>query len=162
MPLTAGTTVRRVSAKVTAGSYVLNKASTSTWYEIDSTNLRLTLNAVVGDLLMVSLHALWSNENVQGAIDFASIVSGSPVNYWGTAGGGTDSGVTSLYGPNGILHSVSCNIGKLVVSGDISSGQVTVSPFVRLAVAGSNKTLFAASTAPLFMAVENRGPVTSP
>lgn len=155
-------TVHFVQKKITTGHYALNKASTTTWYELDSTNLRCTLNAVTGDLIVFYAHFIWGLEAPYAIMEAASIVSGSPVNWWGAGNAGGSFGIPSLYGPSGIQNPVSCSLPKVLVSGDISGGQVTVSPFIRIGTANTNKYIYADATLPTFIAIENKGQVVAP
>lgn len=157
-----GLGVRLRQLKITTGSYTLNKASTTAWNELDATNARASIAAAVGDLLVVSVLGRWGSEAPIVFLDVASIISGSPVNYWGTAGGTGDAGLPGTEAKASSAHSFgSSGIGRTLVSGDISAGVATLGIFYRIASANTNKVLAAAAATPLFFIVENKGPAST-
>lgn len=130
----------------TAGNLTLNSL---TWADVDNA-LDLTLAAVVGDWIEVSLSGFWNNEAVVARMDAVSVVAGSPVNSWAdqAAPDNTHFGVGGWFGPSGQQGNIGGSIIKQVVSGDLSGGNVTLRLRYRTSTA-ANKTLFAAAITPL-------------
>lgn len=145
----------------TAGNYSLN--SLNTWANID-TGLDLTIEAQSGDVLAAMLCGYvipsLSNGTTYTNIDACTLVSGSPLGYFGTntttqSGQGvpwwTINGAVAEHGISGIAH-------YTVQSADVVSGAVTVRLRYQTNVA-TNQTLRANTNAPLHWSVRNLGPV---
>ena len=136
-------------------NYVLNQTSTTTWFDLDATT-DLVLDAVPGDYILVGVNGTWNNEAPAAYLDVASIVSSAPVNYWGGAGGTTDTGIGSWQGISSTLSPIGGPITRAVVAGDLSGGQVTLRLRYRLGTASTNKTLLAATGGVLQFWAENK------
>lgn len=140
--------------RYTGGNITLNSSS---WASVSGPS-DLVIAAAAGDILMVGISALWGTENVEGYLDFASIVSGNPVNYVsGGAGGASNRGVVGWQSPG---TTTNINLGSqgsipyVVQSGDLSGGNITLRFRYRTSSA-SNKTLFATADIPLHLFVVN-------
>lgn len=114
----------------------------------------------VGDVLRVEPTFLVGTEAVAASFDFKTIVSSSPVNSWVTQGASV-----STAPANGPWHAAASvwspirgGLNYTVQSGDLSSGTVTIRPYVATASA-TNRTVYAGSTYLLQWSVENLGPV---
>lgn len=144
--------------RYTGGNITLNSAS---WADVPGP-ADLVIDAFDGDLIVVTLSGLWGAETVEAYLDFATRVSGSPVNYVsGGAAGASNRGVVgwqAILGPSGGgMNGASIgSIDYIVQSGDISSGTVTLRLRYRTSSA-SNKTLFATSDIPFHLQVKNLG-----
>lgn len=139
--------------KRTAGDYTINS---TTFANLD-TGTDLTLTGVVaGDVIMVGAMLVWGSEATTACLDVATIVSASPVNYIGTAGGAGDFGITSWIGTTGQTESAGAPVCYTLVSGDISGGNVLLRLRYRTTSA-TNKTLRASSTLPFQWWARNHG-----
>lgn len=131
-----------VSASRSSGNITLNGTS---WANVD-TGLDLVLNAVAGDWIDVSP----SGRLAAGAgsthtfFDVATIVGGSPVNYFGTAGGASEEGINGWRCQDTADARITGSALRQLVSGDISSGTVTLRLRYRQDTAGNR--LFVAGT----------------
>ncbi len=134
----------------TAGNLTLNSTA---WAAI-STGLDLAVPAVVGDVVEVAVTAYWSNEAVSGYLDAVSMVSGSPVNYWASAGSATGQGIPGLVGVAGVSSDRCAGFRKTIVSGDLAAGLVTVRIYYRTSTANP-KTVFAVADLPFQVRVTN-------
>jgi hypothetical protein len=101
----------------------------------------LAVAATAGDLLGIYVSATFGNESVAVGLDMTSIVSAAPVNYISGNGSG-GFGIGGWRGPSGIQHAVGGMVFYTVVSGDISSGNVTLR-LRYLTSSATNKTIFA-------------------
>ncbi len=148
-----------VMSRRTSGDISFSTATVA-WANVD-TGLDLVLAAAVNDVIEVSLSALVGNESPDLYLDCVTIVGGSPVNSFGNAGAVSASppkyGIASWrcagsqYCPIGAPHRYT------VVSGDISSGNVTL----RLRGATSTNTsrsIFAGTNYALQFLARNLGP----
>lgn len=136
--------------KRTAGDYTLNNTS---WTNVD-TGTDLSLTVVAGDIIEVGINALMGAEAVNAALDVATIVGGSPVNYLGTSGGGSDLGIQGWLGLSGVNTAIGGPFLYTIQAGDISSGTVTLRLRYRT-TAASNKTVRANSTQPFLWYAKN-------
>jgi hypothetical protein len=141
----SGTTVQIAKARRTSGDITFNNAS---WANVD-TGLDLVFTGVsAGDDVDYSLNGYASTQAVHLYFDVATIVSGSPVNYLATAGGGSDGGNMGWHAPSGIASPIGGLLAYTVQSGDLSAGVLTL----RLRARGSsatNRTISASTTTPL-------------
>lgn len=137
----------------------INLTVNTNWTNVN-TGLDMAIEAQVGDVLEYSINGLVDTGAGSAGLDVATIVSAAPVNSFANAGA-----VTTAPPPYGVQgwpilastsHEVSGSAFYTVVSGDISSGTVTVR--LRYQAAGS-KTLYASTNNPLQVAVKNLGPV---
>ena len=141
--------------RYTAGNITLNNTS---WTDVPGP-ADLVVDASNGDLLDVGLSCLWGAETPEVYLDFATRVSGAPVNYIsGGAGGASNRGVVGWQSAGAAAenHFSQGSIPYVVQAGDISGGTVTLRLRFR-GSAGSNKTLFATSDIPLHLFVKNLG-----
>lgn len=130
----------------TAGDLTLNS---TTWADVDN-NLDLVLTAAVGDEVEVSVSGFWGNTGVYAFLDCVSLVGGSPVNSWASNGtpNASGQGVRGWWGKISSDEPITGSISRTLVSGDISSGTVTLRLRYRTFTA-TNRT-FLASTADQF------------
>jgi hypothetical protein len=121
-----------------------NTTLTSTSEASVDTGIDLTLEAANGDICEVWINGLCGNENVIGNFDVATIVAGSPVNYFGAGLASSAQGLLgwSKQNAGGTYQTLSGSAHKALVSGDISGGNVTLR--LRYKV-GGNLTLFSSS-----------------
>lgn len=142
------------TARRTSGDLTLNS---TTWADLDN-GLDLVLAAREGDSIEVGISAQAAEEALDGYLDVATVVAGSPVNYFGTAGGASDRGiaawilaVSAVSSPAGAIH-------RTLTAGDIDGGTVRLRLRYRTSSA-SNKTLRASSAiVPLQWYAKNLGP----
>jgi hypothetical protein len=146
----AGTVVASARAKRTAGDVVTNS---TTWANFD-TGLDLTIAAASGDVLEVNLSAFCENQAVNLAFDAATIVSAAPVNYVGTAGGASDSGVMGWFAVASAYANIGTSVQYVVQAGDISGGNVVLRLRYKSASA-TNRTVWANTNAPVHFSVKN-------
>lgn len=143
-------------ASRTAGNITINGTA---WADVD-TGVDLVVAAAAGDWIGVAI----SGRLTAGAattntfFDIATVVSGSPVNYFGTAGGASDEGLNGLRMADTQDLPLTGEFFYRVQSGDISAGTVTLRLRTRQGVAG-NRTFVAGATNPFKWWVENLGPV---
>lgn len=140
-------------AKRVSGDITLNSTS---WANVD-TGLDLVLDAATGDTILAGASMVIGSEATTLCLDVATIVSAAPVNYFGTAGGAGDFGITSWLGTTGQVESAGAPTMYTLQSGDISTGTVTLRLRYRTTSA-TNKTLRASSTLPFLWWAENIGP----
>jgi hypothetical protein len=142
----------------TSGDLTLNSA---TWANVD-TGLDLTLIAATGDVIEAEVNGLWGIGGVYGALDVATIVGGSVVNYLssGTSTPRTNGEVQWLDRDSTDGRYNGSSIGGaaryVVQAGDISGGTVTL----RLrytTFSASNKTLSGSTSSPLTFKATNLG-----
>lgn len=142
-------TVKRV--KRTSGNITLNSTS---WANVD-TGLDITFTGVsAGDWVDYSTGFLLASAAVNVNLDVCTVVSGSPVNYLGAAGGGSDVGGMCWYSPASVDTPVSGTIAYQVQSGDLSAGSLTLRLRYRSASA-TNRTLQATSTNPCIVSARH-------
>lgn len=132
------------------GDITLN---TTGWQNVD-TALDLTLvGAQVGDEIEYLPSFLVQAPNNALAFDACTLVGGTPVNYFGTAGGAPDNGLLAWYAVGNVAVSVGGSGLYTVQAGDISGGNVTV----RLRVRPANTTsraISASAATPLRVAAK--------
>jgi len=140
--------------KKTAGNYTINNIS---WTNLD-TGLDLVLRAEIGDVIEAAVSCWWAQESTDGYLDMATLVSGSPVHYFGGTGAGTNAGVSGWGNNLTAGGPASGPVMYTLVSGDISADTVTLRLLFRTSVA-TNKTLKASADFPFFVQAKNLGPV---
>jgi len=142
--------------KRTGGDLTLNS---TTWANLD-TVLDLVLDAVIGDLVEVGMSGLHGAESPTSYIDVVSLVSSSPVNSWSRDGAeaAAHNGLMAWRGQGSEQHTAGGQIIREIVSGDLSSGTVTLRFRYKTSTA-SNKTMFATVDNPLHVWAKNHGPV---
>lgn len=131
---TASDAVSTARAKRSSGDLTFN---TTGWQDV-STSLDLVFPSVpVGSVVSYSPAFTVESINNPFAFDVATIVSGSPVNYFGTSGGASDNGVPGWYALGDGFKAVSGTAQYVVQSGDLdSSGNLTL----RLRIRPANTT----------------------
>lgn len=132
----------------TAGDLTLNS---TTWAAVP-TVATLALPAEVGDTLEVLVAGTYGTEAVDAFLD---VHTGA--NYFATAGGASGEGIPGLMGVSGAATKINGTYSYDVVSGDLSSGVVTLTLRYRTSAA-SNRTLRASANQPLLFRAWNRGP----
>lgn len=134
-------------AKATRASTSLTLNSTSV-ANLD-TGLDLVVTAQTGDEIEVGMSGVYGNEDVANQMFVATIVSGSPVNYFGS--GSSTPASTSAWGKELNTEDYPPIAGGdryTVQAGDISGGTVTLRLRYKTGTA-SNLTLFATAVNPL-------------
>jgi hypothetical protein len=129
-------------------------ASATAWAAVD-TGSDLTLDAQVGDTITVNAGAYVSSVSSAMFFDVASMVSGSPVNYWGGSGGSGDFGITAWTVPSGGAAGIGGAWPRAISAGDLVNGKVTL----RLLYRGGGATVNASAGRPLMFMIDNIGPV---
>lgn len=139
----------------TAGDITVNGTS---WANL-STTTDLVVAAETGDILEVCLSGLGGNEGVDMFIDVVTLVSGSPVNSFGSQGAvnASGQGVLAWRSNASVLTSVGGSVFWKVVAGDISSGNVTCRFRARTSPTATNKTFYSSANLPLLVALRNHG-----
>lgn len=139
--------VARRHKHVDSGAHADYTIGTS-FADIDTTNLSITIEAQAGDVLVIS---------AQGAIT----AGGNTANYLTATVNnvvlGGSNGLSMSYGASGYENYVAMVKHYTVLAGDIVSGQVTVRPQAKSAIS----TTLAGSNPPFQFAVENLGPQDS-
>lgn len=142
--------------RYTTGNFTLNSTS---WANIHASAFDVTIAAQSGDVIVVHFAGCYGNEAVQVGIDVATIPGGTVTNYFGGAvETSTGDGVPAWLGPAGALSSFGGAAMRTLVAGDLSGNTVSVRPRYRT-TAATNKTLYANTGLPVFMMVQNIGPV---
>jgi hypothetical protein len=142
-------------AKRTSGSIVVSSTS---WTNLD-TGMDLVLAAATGDCIEVSVNGFWNQEAGQnGFLDVATIVSGSPVNYFVTGTGSPSEGIPAWSAEPSRYTYIGAPWIYTLQAGDISSGTVTLRLRCQNPVGGT-KTLFAISAIPFYFQAKNLGPM---
>lgn len=136
----------------TAGTVTMNS---TTWADFENT-LDLTVSARAGDVLLVTLNGRMASEATIGALDGATIVSGSPVNYVSGGNSTTSFGLMGWCGASGVNASIGGSAIYVVQAGDVVGGQVTLRLRYRTSTA-ANKTVLATADTPFTWAVVNLG-----
>lgn len=132
-----GSTLQRVTR--TAGNLSL-AANTTTHTEVSSA-LRLTLPAASGDVIMVGISSLLTQGGTgEAEIDTATIVGGAIVNQFSPGTSAIGHGYTTA-----ALRSIGATLTYVLQSGDVSGGNVIVSPTFRNTDGAAAGTLRAAS-----------------
>lgn len=137
----------------TAGNLTLNS---TTWANVD-TGIDLVMAAAVGDEIEVGVSGRWNPEAVEGYLNVATIVSGSPVNYV-MPGGAADAGAAGWMGDNGEPTHIGAAISYTVQAADVSAGTVTLRLRYRTSTA-TNKVFVADPTQPFHWWARNLGQV---
>lgn len=147
--------------KRTSGNITLS--SSLAWANVD-TNLDITLNASAGDVIEYCVSGIVGSAAVEAYFDVVTIVSGSPTNSFGydaaPANPTTSYGVSGWFCLTGAVATIAGSAFRTLVSGDISSGTVTL----RLRYGMQNattRTLNATTAQPLEVWARNLGPVTT-
>lgn len=130
-----------------------NVAVTSTTFVAFHASTELTLDAQPGDVVEASVNFLWSNEAPVGNADVGTVVSGSVLNRFGTT-----FGLLAWRGAASAFTGVGAPACYTLTSGDIVGGRATLRLLVKVENAGT-KNIAGDSTAPVFFAVKNLGPV---
>ena len=133
--------------------------ASATYVALDATNISITLEAQVGDCLEVGASLRWEHSiNNEAFVDAYTIVAGAPVNL---ISGASTHGVQAWYGGASTTPQVNGCGGSVmytVVSGDLSSGQVTIRPYARLATATPVRVIYCRTIMPFHFWVKNLGP----
>lgn len=139
----------------TSASITLNGTS---WANVD-TGLDIVLDANVDDVIYYGFVGVIGNEAVDTYFDVATIVSAAVVNYFGgSAETATGEGVSAWWSASGTKLAIGGEAPYTIVSGDLSSGTVTLRLRYRQASA-TNRTLLATTTSRLRVYARNFGPV---
>lgn len=142
--------------KRTSGSVTV---TTTAWGNFD-TGLDMVLPAQAGDLVEVVVSGTAGDTNSNYLIlDAASIVAGSPVNYWGKDGAesATSYGVLA-WACTGSQTIAGGGIARNLVSGDISGGTVTIRLRTRLdSTSPASKSMQASADVPFRCYAINHG-----
>lgn len=121
----------------------------------------LTVDASAGDLIGFSVNMLALVPTDTALFDAATIVSGSPVNYFsGETGTASNLGLPGWYSPSALDQGAGEIDGTayyIVQAGDIAAGQVTVGLRFRAAGATADPTIAADANGPLITALVNWG-----
>lgn len=120
-----GAIVDYAEAKRTSGNITV---SNNTDPDTLDSGLDLTLGATAGDLVLVGVSALWNDSGGNWtAMDACTMVSGAKTNYVSTASSSANGlGEMAWFGSPGDLMHVGGQVPYTVVSGDITSGQITL------------------------------------
>jgi hypothetical protein len=142
--------------KLTGGNITANQTS---WAELAAETggpgtgaLDLDFTGVqAGDICVVTMSYYASSTATYLYIDFATIVSSSPVNYFGAVtGASTGDGVPGLVAITGQEDTKSDSPAYVVQSGDLSAGALKVRPWMRTSAA-TNRTIFGTAANPLML-----------
>lgn len=149
----SGSSVATAKTTRTAGSVTVNSTAFFT-ADID-TALDLTVAAVAGDVVELSVSGMWDNEAVVGALNFVTRVSGADVNF--ITGGSATYGVVAWRGESGVRDAIGGGLLYTVQAGDLAAGNVTFRLRGSTPAAASNKVLAATTALPLVCMAKNYG-----
>lgn len=140
----------------TAGDITANN---TTWANLN-TGLDLVLPASPGDVLRYGMSASVNNEATGLALQPATLVGAALVSWFGSGEPTTTTGdgVGGWYVDVSAAGRLGVPVELVLVTGDISSGKVTVRLRYRTSTA-ANKVVQASTTRPLQVWMENIGPV---
>lgn len=148
---TGGSGLQKI--KRTTGDIAIS--GSTAWQDVVSAGgLDLTLAGVAAgsEIEFIPNFLVNSTGSVSFSFDVATIVSGSPVNYFGGSGGGTENGMVGWFVPaTAAFFSVSGAAFYTLQAGDISSGNVTLRLRVR-AGSTTSRSILASTTNPLLVA----------
>lgn len=140
----------------TAGSIT---GITNTAINVD-TALDMVLQAQVGDVLEYTINGVAAaSGTINLILDVATMVAGSPVNYFGTFDGTIERGVWAWFVTNITPEqAIGGSAWRTLVAGDLSGGTCTVR--LRAIASGASATIYATVPIPLHVMVRNLGPVS--
>lgn len=137
--------------------------NTTSWAAMSTGTFDVSCAAAVGDTIMVSLNTEGDGGAavVAALLDFHTLVSGSRINSLSTkiAVANTNLGVPSLRINSAVATSLYGSVFYKLVSGDISSGSVTVRLVGRQFSGSMTATLYGGSTLPIEFTIVNLGVV---
>lgn len=147
----------------TAGDLTLNPSTT--WTDLAAVTggpgaglFDITLEAQAGDEVRTLLARRLTNVASETYFTFATIVSGSVTNtFGGYLSTTTGEGLAALWSPSSVIVSGQGGGSYTVVTGDITSGKITVRPLVR-ANNATTRGLSASTTIPFEWSLTNLGP----
>lgn len=141
------TKASRTSGNVTVGTAGIN---------VD-TALDLVIPAAVGDVIEFTISgAAGTTAAIDLIFDVATVVAGSPVNYFGNWDGTLEHGVWAWFVTNIVpTQSIQGSAWRTLVAGDISNGTVTLR--VRAVASGASATIFASAQVPFTVMAQNLG-----
>lgn len=125
--------------------------SSTSWAAVD-TGLDIAIPASIGDVLELTISALFSNASPTANNDVGIVVSGSVA----SRASGSSNGVGSWNVRGSNYFSAGGAFFYTVQSGDLASGEITLRWLAKLETSGS-RTLYASSTAPAQFSALNRG-----
>lgn len=125
--------------------------TSTTFVDLDSSNLDVVLDATSGDWVELQMSGAWSSEAVTGFLTVATIVSAAVV----SRVGGTN-GVAAWFGDGSVVTRIGGGVLLQLVAGDISAGTVTLRPQVAIGSAGT-KSFFAGTGTPFQFSAKNLG-----
>lgn len=139
-----------ITAKVrwTGGAAAITSATFADLPTIGS-GVDVTVPAVAGDIIGYNVIGQYESEAVYGYLDGYIAASGNYLS------GGAGDGIPGMFGHSAHYTAFGCLILYTVVSGDVSSGNVTVR--LRGRISGGTKTLRGSTIVPLFVQLTNRG-----
>ena len=145
------TMLRYVTANL---SYAL-----TTWGDLHTDTDLVLKDVYAGDVVEVSVSGQWLSEAPVGYLDVASLVAAAEVNYWGTDGAesGTSEGVQGWTGIASAFGAVGSPVSRVVVAGDLETGQLTLR-FRRRNSSAAAKQIYAQADNPLILQAVNLGP----
>lgn len=145
--------IKRTSGDIT-------KTSVTNWADF-LTDSDLTLPASVGDVLLYDINGLADSTNIALIMDVATLVSSAPVNSFGGGGatsGATGDGVLAWLLDIGTTRRIGGAAWYTVQAADIVSGKVTCR--TRCRTGGGTRVVSSTANDPLFLFLENLGPVS--
>ena len=108
--------------------------NSTNWTNV-GTSIDITLSAQTGDVIEVNMDGLYASVAEYVFFDVCTVVSGSPVNYfgWGSSDPGSGEGIRAWYGSGLAADFQSVGGGSVyeLAGGDISNGTVTLRLRVR-------------------------------
>lgn len=152
--------VRYGALRITSGDYGTGSVGAG-WREPFGSASDITIAAVAGDLVEVSLNAQWSA--VSASIDYLDVVLVNSYQHIGDGGTGAVASTTGTGAPgwtssnSNSVDGISGSLFYVVQSGDVASGNVSFRAITR---STSGRTLKATSAVPfLFTVLNHRVPV---
>lgn len=144
-------------AKRTSGNL---SESTSSWVNVD-TGLDLTIQADVGDVIMVAVSGVWQAGGVDKYMDVITVVSGMIVNSFSLDGAptATGTGISGWVGEATNLTPFGSSFFRALDINDVFNNSVTLR-LRRRGPTTATTTLFANSNTPFEWWARNLGPVT--
>ena len=136
-----------------SGNTTINGTSWAAW----DSGLDVTFAAIAGDVVECQLATFSDSGSTAGYHDFATIVAGSPVNFFSGSGtGSTGEGIISALTGSNVNVAIGALLSYILQSGDISGGNVTLRWMTRTSTA-SNKVYRSDSDSPSHFVAKNYG-----
>lgn len=137
------------------GNLTLNSTS---WVAVNGTSFDVELNAQANDVIEFSLSGSTAAEATELYLDVATIISGSP-NNWFVGDGSTAVSVPAWFGENGAVTYFGGSYMYELTGSDITTDNTVLLRLMYRTGSAVSKVLRASGTAPFQLFAKNLGPV---